>query len=58
MEETWSPDPLLDEVEGARLEILAEHGNDHRKVWAHYVEEEERYADRLIKADRNGKSTA
>lgn len=51
MKENWLPDPLLDEVDEARLEILAEHGNDHHKVWAHYVEEEKQYPDRLISYD-------
>jgi hypothetical protein len=61
MEESWPPDPLLDEVNEARLQILAEHGNDYRKVWAYYIEQEKHYADRMIdppKSAKNGKSSA
>ena len=31
MEKDWPPDPLLDEIEEARMRILAEHGGDYRK---------------------------
>jgi hypothetical protein len=55
MEKAWPPDPLLDEVDEARLQILAEHGNDHRKVWAYYIEQERHYADRMIDPPRSGK---
>ncbi|HST63113.1 MAG TPA: hypothetical protein VLK84_30670 [Longimicrobium sp.] len=30
----WPPDPLLDEVDDMRRQIMAEHGNDWRKVLA------------------------
>lgn len=51
MEQQWPPDPLLDEVDQARLRILAEHGNDRRKVWESYMAEQEQYADRLIRQE-------
>ena len=60
-EESWPPDPLLDEVDAARLQILAEHGNDRHKVWEHYREGQKQYADRLISNTRppqKGKSAA
>lgn len=34
----WLPDPLLDEVAEMRRNLLAEHGNDYRKLWASYAE--------------------
>lgn len=37
----WPPDPLLDEVYEVRRQIMAEHGNDWRKVLEHYVELDE-----------------
>lgn len=61
MEESWPPDPLLDEVDEARRRILEEHGNDYRKVLECYMEEQRQYADRLIsntKSPRKGKSAA
>lgn len=33
-----SGDPLLDEIDEARLRILAEHENDRTKVWQFYLE--------------------
>ena len=61
MEQQWLPDPLLDEVDEARLRILADHGNDRHRVWASCMEEQEQYADRLIRHEdekQNGKSAA
>ncbi len=43
-----SGDPLLDEVDEARLRILAEHDNDYRKVWQFYLESQKQIADRLV----------
>jgi hypothetical protein len=40
MNEPWPPDPLLDEVDEARRLIMAEHGNDYRKVLAFYMDAE------------------
>ncbi len=34
----WPPDPLLDEVAEMRRRIMAEHGNDYRKVLQWYVD--------------------
>ena len=42
----WPPDPLLDEVEEARRKIMAEHGNDWRKVLAWYGELDEQRRER------------
>lgn len=33
----WPPDPLLDEVDDMRRQIMAEHGNDWRKVLRWHV---------------------
>ena len=57
----WPPDPLLDEVEEARREIMAEHGNDWRKFLEYYVELDRQNPDRLIrlpKPDDNSQSAA
>ncbi len=37
----WPPDPLLEEVDEMRRQIMAEHGNDWRKVLAWYGELDE-----------------
>jgi hypothetical protein len=42
----WPPDPLLDEVAEMRRNVLAEHGNDYRKLWAWYVEQDQQAAER------------
>lgn len=34
----WPPDPLLDEVDEMRQQVMARHGNDPRKVLEWYVE--------------------
>ena len=47
----WSPDPLLDEVADMRRQIMAENGNDWRKVLQWHVEQ-----DRLYR-QQNGDST-
>jgi hypothetical protein len=44
----WPPDPLLDEVDEWRREILAEHGNDYRKVWEWYVELDRQAAEQEV----------
>lgn len=48
----WPPDPLLDEVHAARREILAEHGNDWRKVIEHYIEEGETNSNSVVRIPR------
>jgi hypothetical protein len=40
----WPPDPLLDEIDEIRREIMAEHGNDWRKVLRWHVEQDKLYA--------------
>jgi hypothetical protein len=45
----WPPDPLLDEVDEMRRRIMAEHGNDWRKVLDHYVEIGRQTPDRVIR---------
>lgn len=40
----WPPDPLLDEVDEMRRRIMAEHGQDWRKVLQWHLERDERYA--------------
>lgn len=60
----WPPDPLLDEVEQVRREILAENGNDWQKVLQWHREQDELFArqnpnarfaeERSISADASG----
>jgi hypothetical protein len=61
-DQVWPPDPLLDEVEEARRRILAENGGDYRKVFEFYMEDQKRFADRLITPEtdprRKGKPAA
>jgi ribosomal 50S subunit-associated protein YjgA (DUF615 family) len=45
-------DAVLDEVDEARREIMAEHGNDWRKVLEHYVELDRQNPDRLIRVPK------
>jgi hypothetical protein len=40
----WPPDPLLDEIDEIRREIMAEHGNDWRKVLRWHVEQDKLFA--------------
>jgi hypothetical protein len=40
----WPPDPLLDEVDEMRRQIMAEHGNDWRKVLRWHVEQDKLFA--------------
>jgi hypothetical protein len=39
----WPPDPLLDEVADMRRQIMAENGNDWRKVLQWHVEQDKLY---------------
>lgn len=55
------PAPLPDEVDEARLRILAECDNDPQKVMELYLEYQKQFADRLVnydKAGRKGRSAA
>jgi hypothetical protein len=54
-------DPLLDEVDEARRQILAECGGDPRKALESYLEYQKQFGDRLVnyeKPRRTGKSAA
>lgn len=51
MDKDWPPDPLLDEIEEARMRILAEHGGDYRKLLEFYMESQKQFGDRLINYD-------
>lgn len=41
----WPPDPLLDEVDEMRRQIMAEHGNDWRKVVRWHVEQDKLFRE-------------
>jgi hypothetical protein len=41
----WPPDPLLDEVDEMRRRIMAEHGNDWRKVVRWHVEQDKLFRE-------------
>lgn len=51
----WPPDPLLDEVADMRRAVLAEHGNDYRKLWAWYVEQDRQAAEHEAHVNGAGK---
>jgi hypothetical protein len=51
----WPPDPLLDEVAEMRRAVLAEHGDDYRKLWAWYVEQDRQAAEQEANLNRAGK---
>jgi hypothetical protein len=42
-------DPILEEVDEVRRRIMAEHGNDWRKVLDHYVEVGRQAPDRVVR---------
>src|SRR3712207_2489590 len=41
----WPPDPLLDEVADMRRQIMAEHGNDWRKVLQWHIEQDRLFVE-------------
>lgn len=43
-------DAVLEEIDEARREIMAEHGNDWRKVLEHYAELDRQNPERVIQA--------
>jgi hypothetical protein len=45
-------DAMLDEIDEARWEIMAEHDNDWRKVLDHYVELGKKNPGRVVQAPR------
>ena len=48
-------DPVIDEVRSVRRKISAFYGHDVRKMIADHMEQQQRYADRLI-TPRSGRS--
>jgi hypothetical protein len=54
-------DAMLDEIDAARREIMAEHGNDWRKVLEYYRELDRQNPERIVrvpKPDDHDQSTA
>jgi hypothetical protein len=47
-------DPLLDEVEEAQRQVEAEYGNDPSLLLASYLDEQNLYADALIRRPKSG----
>lgn len=45
----WPPDPLLDEVADMRRQIMAEHGNDWRKVLQWHLDQDQLCREQLDK---------
>lgn len=45
-------DAMLDEIDEARREIMAEHGNDWRKVIEYYIEEGKKNPNRVVRVPR------
>jgi hypothetical protein len=45
-------DAMLDEIDEARREIMAEHGNDWRKVLEYYVELGKKSPGRVVQVPR------
>lgn len=48
MESSFTPDPLLDDLDEVRRQIGAEVGGGLRELLAHYRETEKQFADRLV----------
>jgi hypothetical protein len=44
----WT-DPIVSEIHKVRSEIAAEHGNDIRKIGAHFMERQKEEASKLVK---------
>ena len=47
----WPPDPLLDEVAEMRRKVMAEHGNDWRKLLRWYIEQDKLNAEQNPNAE-------
>lgn len=45
-------DAMLDEIDEARRQIMAEHGNDWRKVLEHYAGIGRKHFNRIFRAPR------
>lgn len=48
-----TPDPLLEEIWAIRRRIAAQHGNDPKRLIAHYIEYQKQFADRLVPPPQN-----
>jgi hypothetical protein len=48
-------DAMLDELDEARREIMAEHGNDWRKVLDYYVELDRQNPERVVQVPQPNK---
>lgn len=48
----YDPDPLLDEIEAARLQIEAPFAGDRQKFAQYYMEYQKQFADRLLTSVR------
>lgn len=48
----WPPDPLLDEVAEMRRRVMAEHGNDYRRVLQWYVDTDNQDAAQEMKLEK------
>ena len=51
-------DPVIDEVREVRHRISERFGHDPAKLVAYYMELQEQYKDRLLKAEGNGSPTS
>lgn len=51
-------DPVIDEIRQVRHEISARFDHDPRRLVEHYLELQQRYEDRLVKAPRAGREKA
>ncbi|MBW3656230.1 MAG: hypothetical protein KY444_08985 [Gemmatimonadetes bacterium] len=48
----YDPDPLLDELEAARLQIEAPFAGDRKKFAEYYMEYQKQFADRMVTSVR------
>lgn len=48
MKEKERPDPPLEEIGKIRDKLFAEHGHDRWRLYEHLMEDQERFADRLV----------
>lgn len=48
----YDPDPLLDEIEAARLQIESPFAGDRKKFAEYYMEYQKQFADRMVTSVR------
>lgn len=48
----YDPDPLLDELEAARMQIEAPFAGDRKKFAEYYMEYQKQFADRMVTSVR------